>query len=220
VDLARRDLAHATLQAPFAGVIAERRVEPHQEVAAGIPVLVIQNDAALEVDLLVPEIFIGSVHLGQPVRVVLSGWDFRGMSLDGKVSQVGATASRSNAYPVRAALGDAPESVRAGMTAEVEFTFGSVAEQEAWLVPLTALLAESTASDAHVTDRDLFAFVFDPESSTVRRRSVRILNVQGGDALVGEGLVTGEVVVVAGVHQLRDGQKVRLLEDGRAGAAR
>jgi RND family efflux transporter MFP subunit len=219
VDLARRDLAHATLEAPFAGVIAERRLEPHQEVPAGSTVFVIQNDAALEVDLLVPEIFIGSVHVGQPVRVMLSGWDFRGVSLDGAVSQVAAIVGRANAYPVRVALGRAPESVRPGMTAEVEFRFGSAVEQEAWRVPLTALFADGAAAGEHVTERELFAFVLDAESSTVRRRAVRILNVEGGDALIGEGLAAGDVVVVAGVHQLREGQQVRRLEDGAAGAA-
>jgi len=45
---------------------------------------------------------------------------------------------------------------------------------------------------------------------------VRVGNVAGNDVVVTEGLQAGDIVVTAGAHQLKEGQKVRLLSDAGA----
>jgi RND family efflux transporter MFP subunit len=56
-------------------------------------------------------------------------------------------------------------------------------------------------------------WVVDPATSTVALRKISILRHEPDSVVVGDGLVPGDTVVVAGVQVLRPGQKVRLLSE-------
>jgi multidrug efflux pump subunit AcrA (membrane-fusion protein) len=58
-------------------------------------------------------------------------------------------------------------------------------------------------------------WVFDPKSETVDLRPVTVLNYGAESVIVSEGLQDDDLVVAAGVHTLRPGQRVRLLEAGK-----
>jgi membrane fusion protein, multidrug efflux system len=57
-----------------------------------------------------------------------------------------------------------------------------------------------------------FAYVISKDD-TVQRRDVKVVAVQNGLAVIGEGLSTGERIVVDGQYRLTDGVRVRLLPD-------
>ncbi len=82
------------------------------------------------------------------------------------------------------------------MTATVSFT--TSIGQPVIAVPLQALLVEGGATHA---------WVVDPSSQTVRRTRVQVSNVAGNEIVLSEGLKPGDVIVTAGVNQLKDGQK-------------
>ena len=54
-------------------------------------------------------------------------------------------------------------------------------------------------------------WVVDPQDQTVSLRDVTVQRYDPDSVVIGQGLEGGEVVVTAGVHALRPGQKVRLL---------
>ena len=212
-ELADRDLEHSELRAPFEGAIASRKIEPFEEVPAGKPVFVLQSDKGFKVEVLIPENVIDLLSVGQSVKIRMAGFRLRDRLFDGRVSEIGTTAPSANAYPVKVELHEPDPRFRPGMTAEVQFTYQGAAEEASWLVPLHAVLPDDADSERHVTERELFVFVYDPENSTVRRRAVRLLNVQGENAVIREGLAAGDIVAVAGVSFLRDGQRVGLLDE-------
>jgi multidrug efflux pump subunit AcrA (membrane-fusion protein) len=72
------------------------------------------------------------------------------------------------------------------------------------MIPFSAVRSER--------DNAFSVFIYDPETSTVRRRPIQPGGVRENDVAVLEGLVPGEVIATAGVSFLRDGQKVTLLE--------
>jgi len=100
------------------------------------------------------------------------------------------------------------------MTARVDFNFAGSIDETGWLIPINAVLPGDEDSEAHFTERDAFVFVFRPETSTVEKRSVRIVGLRGDSVEIRDGLVEGEIVAVAGVHFLIDDQRVVLMEDG------
>jgi multidrug efflux pump subunit AcrA (membrane-fusion protein) len=53
--------------------------------------------------------------------------------------------------------------------------------------------------------------VVDPKSSQVSLRTVELQRQASSSIVVSKGVEAGELVVTAGVHALRPGQKVRLL---------
>jgi multidrug efflux system membrane fusion protein len=215
LNLARRDLRRSVLLAPFSGSISVRQVEPAMEVAGGQVVLEMDSEeSGLRVEVQMPETLIARVRQGDEVRVGFpSIGDARSqdepLRVTAIVSDVGTRAGVGNAFPVRANLTDPPAGLRPGMTAEVFFSLlrGDIATSQAQgvMIPMAAALAEA--------DDRFSVFVFDRETSSVKKRPIRTGGVSDNDIAVLEGIEDGEIIATAGVSFLRDGQKVTLLDE-------
>ena len=203
LDLAARDLSNTELRAPFDGTVSARRVEPSEVATRGQHVLEVYAEAAMQVAVSIPEQMIGDVSTGLEGRVLLANRPNE--PYEAVVSEVGSAATTANAFPVTAVIRDADERVRPGMTAELSLVFPSADAQTAYLLPVQAILPGIENNDRHI-------FVFDAESSTVRKREVQSSGVQGNQVIVTQGIAPGDVIVVAGVPFLRDGQEVKLLK--------
>ena len=202
LNLARRDLEKTVLRAPFEGAIASKFVDPFQEMARGEKVFEIYAEGAMQVVLTVPETSIGDIFLGLPAEVSFAAESAE--SLNGRISEVGSVASEANAFPVKVALLEPPEGVLPGMTAEVSLILGSAEESVSYLIPISAIAAGTEAGRGYV-------FVFDPETSTVKKTEIRGGGVRDNRVVITEGIEGGDVIAVAGVSFLRDGQTVKLM---------
>jgi multidrug efflux pump subunit AcrA (membrane-fusion protein) len=61
-----------------------------------------------------------------------------------------------------------------------------------------------------------YVYLFDRETSTVREAPVDITGMVGDQAIVTKGLAPGDIIVVAGVPFLRNGQEVKLMNPSQA----
>jgi RND family efflux transporter MFP subunit len=212
--LARRDLESTVLEAPFDGIIAERDIEPYEEIAAGHTAFVLHTAGAVEIEVVLPGAVIDRVQIGDPVSVQLT-IDVEGAGhYSGRVKEIGRAAVATGGFPVHVALLSDDPHLRPGLAATATFSLPNDSAP-AWLIPINAFLPPRPAEldDRKPGERGAELFVFDPVEGVVRRRSVRGIGVRGNDVLVSEGLAEGERVVVAGVSFLHDGQRVRLLEE-------
>ncbi len=209
LDLARRDLAKTELRARFDGVVSARHIEPFEEVSRGKPVFDVFVEGAMEAAVSIPENMIGDVYAGLKGEVRLPNRP--NAVYHAVVSEVGSVATSANAFPVKANINDVDKHVRPGMTAELTLLFSREEEGEtAYLVPVQALVPGMGKDDRHV-------FVFDPETSTVRKTAVQGKGVVGNQAIITHGIAPGDIIVVAGVPFLRDSQEVMLLNPSHAG---
>jgi len=202
--LARRDLEKTELAAPFDGIVAQKYVDPFQEVARGEKVFEIYREGDMEAVISVPESLISDVELEMPGQIVFPAEQVK--SVAGEVSEIGTVAGDANAFPVKVALADPPENVLPGMTAEVALTLGQVDGSASYLVPLSAIAAGDAPGRGYV-------FVFDPDSSTVTKTQIGGRGVEGDRALITGGIAPGDVIAVAGVTFLHDGQTVELMSE-------
>jgi multidrug efflux system membrane fusion protein len=203
LNLARRDLEKTELRAPFDGVIGEKHVEAFQEVIRGKPIFNIFAEGAMEASIQIPETIIKKVYVG--LRGEIRFPTEPDHVYKGAVSEVSSVAGAANAFPVKVALLNPRERVRPGMTAEVSFLFSGADEEVPYLIPISALAPGDDEARAYV-------FVFDPETSTVKKTPIQGGGVTDNDVVVTKGLKGGDIVAVAGVSFLRDGQKVKLME--------
>jgi len=197
--------AYSVLRAPHDAVVVGIDAEPGQVVAAGQSVMRLarigakDSDGEKEVLIGIPEQQLALLKAASDVQVRL--WA-GGAPIKGKVREIAPVADpATRTFPARITLIDPPADVALGMTATVAFTM-STARPTAVIVPLQALQAEG--GQTHV-------WLYDSASQSVQRRAVRIDNVAGNDVVIGDGLKAGDVVVTAGVHQLKEGQPVKLL---------
>jgi RND family efflux transporter MFP subunit len=206
LNLARRDLNNTTLKAPFDGAVAARSVDAFVEVTAGQEIVKLDAKGTLEVSFDIPETMVSRVTKGASVSVALP--TAQGHPVRGTITFIGSAAGTANAFPAKARLIDPPEAIRPGMTADVTVSLtGGDQQATAYLVPITALAPGEEPEQGYV-------FVYDAASSSVKRKPVRIQPGVGTDALVPiqEGVQVGDVIVVAGVTFLTDGQRVKLMQ--------
>jgi RND family efflux transporter MFP subunit len=209
LDLARRDLEKTELRAPFDGVVSARHVETFEDVSRGTRIFEVFVEGAMEASVSIPENMIGEVYLGLKGEVRLP--NRADVVYQAVVSEVGSAATSANAFPVKATIIDADEQVRPGMTAELTLPFVLEGESQAgYLVPVQVLAPGLAGDDRHV-------FVFDAESSSVRKTAVQSSGLVGDQAIITAGIGPGDVIVVAGVPFLRDGQQVTLLNPSHGG---
>jgi RND family efflux transporter MFP subunit len=203
LKLAQRDLEKTVLRAPFDGVIATRNVEPFFEVTRGQKLFDVYENTGMEVAISIPEDAIHEIHMNQKGEIrfaVISDHTYHGT-----VTEISKVAGTANAFPIKLTVEDPDERVRPGMTAQVTLQLSGSDEKAAYLVPLSAI--------SHRDDRtEGFVYVYDPETSTVKKTRVSSTSVRGNSAVITEGVKDGDIIPIAGVSFLEDGQKVKLME--------
>jgi multidrug efflux system membrane fusion protein len=207
VDLAQKDRQDSILQAPYDGVITKRMIEPSQQIPPGQSVFEIEGKGGLEVHVLVPESLIQQLTNGMSVPVHFPAAP--GVNLTGVISEVGTRAEAANAFPITLLLYGSSPQLRAGMSAEVDITYTSKARtgtnNETVIVPISAVGVGQKQSQ--------FVFVYQSDSHSVEKRQVIADNIRGNLVYISDGLSEGEIIAVAGVAFLRDGQSVTLLDN-------
>jgi RND family efflux transporter MFP subunit len=203
LNLAKRNLSKTTLRSPYEGTIAWRSVNPHEEVKVGQKVFEIDAKGTMEVQLALPETTIDQIHIDDPATITFP--TLPGESTKGRISYIGSAAIKANAFPVKVELIDPNEKVKPGMTAEANLFIKDEIRKSGYLVPLQALLPAPEANQG-------YAFVYDPQTSKVKKTSVRSHGIENKKAIVYEGLAAGDIIAVAGVSFLADGLKVKLMK--------
>ena len=203
--LAEQQVAYTRLLAPADGSVSRIAVEAHEAVGAGQTVLVvIDTGGRPEVEVTVPEDFIGALRTGRPAQVVFGARP--GRIYGATVSEVGPAAAGAGGFPVIVRLDDAA-GVRPGMAAEVTFRM----ESGAGSAGVVLVPPEAVGQD----QRGRFVYVLVTSDTghvaTAERRTVKtgVLTPDGLEILQGVG--DGEYVATAGLRTLAPGQPVRLL---------
>jgi RND family efflux transporter MFP subunit len=208
VENATNQLKYTTLTAPFDGAIASTFVENFQTVQANQLIVRVVDTSELEVTVQVPE---QGIHLSKYVKEISCIFDsFPDKTFHGTIKEVGNEASLSTrTYPVTIAIKQehAAEGVIAlpGMTCEVTVQLSVPGEGlgEAVEVPDTAILDDGEST---------YVWLIDESSKTVSRLPVEVGELTTLGVTV-SGPATGQWISTAGVHYLREGEVVRILDE-------
>ncbi len=203
LKLAKRDLEKTVLRAPFDGVIANRFVDAFQEVARGQKLFDVYENTGMEVAVSIPEDAIADISMkkkGEIQFAVIADRTYLGV-----VTEISKVAGTANAFPIKLTVEDADHRIRPGMTARVTLLLAGSDEKAAYMVPVSALVQSGDSTKGSV-------FVYDPKTSTVKRTPVEGKSVRDNSFVISDGVKSGDIIAVAGVSFLEDGQKVKLLE--------
>lgn len=146
---AQRELARATLTAPYAATIAniDMRIG---ESTAQTGLILIADLSSLHVDVPVDELDVALVALGQPATITFDA--LPGRSFTGQVTTIAPLATRSDqgttTYKATITLDTVEAQVRSGMTAVVEVI--TARKQGIILIPRRAVIAEGGKSYVQV----------------------------------------------------------------------
>jgi membrane fusion protein, multidrug efflux system len=199
---AHLDLSDAVLRADFDGIVTRLDFEVEQVVAPHAPIGEIVRPNAVDFVFDVPERAARELVVGAPFEV--TGASGSTLALHGAVREIGpaadrATRTRRIRLSIDIDIDTLPTGVRLGTTLYAK----RGGEQRAGLrVPATAVLDDPAAPAVWIVDHDV-----------VRRRPIVLGPRDADDFVVQSGLTSGDRVVVAGIHALREGQPVKHTEE-------
>lgn len=209
-DVARSNLAKAEkavrdtrLEAPFDGVVARILVDNFQEVQAKSPVASLQNNAALELLVNVPESLILKRDENAAVDLYATFEAIPGQRFDLAIKEFATEADPATQtfQYVMSLQGTGDHNLLPGMTASVHVAATSARRGQRVLIPLSALVAGADGG------KSVWRVAND---NTVSRVPVSVGELSGDDSIaVLSGLETGDQVVVAGTSMLVDGMAVK-----------
>lgn len=196
-DLARKTLADSVIRAPFAGLVAERHVQPGAYVSANTRIARVVEVARLRLVLNVPETAVGSVREGQAVEFTTAAYP--GDTFTGIVRFLGGAVRESaRDLIVEAEVQNGDGRLKPGLFADARVRVG-----EARVV---ALPAEALRSEGNRRS------VFLVENGTLVERLVEVGETFAGWSEVRSGLRAGETVVLSPGREAADGRPVKIVQ--------
>ncbi|MBX8588484.1 efflux RND transporter periplasmic adaptor subunit [Pseudomonas cichorii] len=195
LTVADNQTRYTVLRASQDGVIAGRSVEVGQVVAAGQTVFTLAADGEREVLISLPEQNFARFKVGQPVSVEL--WTGRDQRFAGRIRELSPAADpRSRTFAARIAFATGQVPVELGQSARV---FIAAEHAVPLSVPLSAVSSENGAS-----------YVWRVSPDGILKRAPVQLGAYGQESVpVLEGLKETDWIVAAGVHVLREGERIR-----------
>lgn len=179
--------------APFDGVVGLREVSPGAYVEPQRRITTLDDVTALRIEFSVPERFLE--RLDEGLEVIATSAAFSDNHFEGAINRIDTRIDpATRAIRVQAEFPNDEGRLRPGMFMRVELI---LAERDAVVIAEEAIISEG---EQH--------YVFRVNGDSVERRPVQLGQRREGKVEIRDGLDSGDRVVIAGVHRLRDGAAI------------
>lgn len=189
----KSELSYTKLYAPFSGKIDNVIAETGEVVNAGMPIAMMIDAGAPEIEINVPQAVLPLIHGGNLTT------SFQSLKLEDTpvtVMSVSPTANANQLYTVKLSIPSDVKGIIPGMTAVVDIPRAS--EKGRLRIPKGA-----------VTNN--YVLRFNPTDSTVRKITVHTEELlSNGECIIQSAeLNPGDILVSSGVNHVAEGEKVR-----------
>ena len=198
LEVTRNQSDYTHLYADKGGVITALEMEVGQVVVPGQTVVKLALPEEKEVIIAVAESRLDEVRHADEVKISL--WIDPDRYYQGRIREISPGADPvTRTYTVKISLLDVGDEAQLGMTATVII----IQKKKEMIVklPLTSIFQKDTKPAV---------WIYSPDTAQVFLTPIDILEYQFDSVLIQSGLKEGQIVVIAGVHKLHEGQKVRL----------
>lgn len=197
-------LKHGVIVAPHDGVIAKTNRKVNERIQMGEVLAVLNAGKSIDVRVEVTENSINKISTGKSASVTFSA--LGGKEYTGTIIEVSPiTSANATTYPVDIRIDEYDEKIKPGMAASVRLhTSTHQYTTDAILVPLHAVGEDENGNYVFIVESD------DQKIGVVKKQTVLIENYSANGFLISDGLSQGQLIAIAGLNSLLDGQKVKL----------
>jgi RND family efflux transporter MFP subunit len=208
-ELSTNNMRDTRLTAPFDGSIEKRLVENYQRVTSGEGIVQLVNTQKLRIKFTVPDDYLYLLRAKDAkFKVVFDSYPDNVFSA--RLEEYLDISTAGTGIPVTVAVDDPTfdrtrYDVKPGFTCKIKLAsdIAPFLEEKLMNVPLSAVWGDSE-------NRKTYVWVV--KDGQVVRREVTVYSPTGeANVLVSRGLEPGETVVIAGVYQLTEGERVKVL---------
>lgn len=194
LDLARLQLAHTEIRAPFEGIVAQRHVKLGNMLEQNAPAFRVTTYDPLIAKLHVPERELNKLLSEQTAELRVDA--LPGQTFEAVVDRVSPVVdAATGTFTVTIAVNTSGRSLKPGMFGRVDIVYDR--HEDVVLIPRTAVISE----DAKNT-------VFVVRDGQAQRQVVKTGYAQNGSIEILEGLQAGDQVITVGKNSLKDGARV------------
>jgi membrane fusion protein, multidrug efflux system len=189
-------LEDAEIRAPFAGRLAYKGVDRHEQIAPGMPVAAVVDLSGVLIRAGLGEQ--DAVRIGEGMAVEVTIPALGDAQFEGRVKSVGVRSHpATRSYELLIEVDNAEGRILSGMAARGVVTVDT--RTAALSVPETSVIEQYGEK-----------LVFVVVDGKVERRAVELGHRQGGRVLVESGLTAGEALIIKGQWSVRDGLAVEI----------
>ncbi len=216
IDKANLDIANANvaqqqallnkklIRAPFTGQLGIRQVDVGQYLEAGTAISTLQALEMVFVDFYLPQQFLGSLKLGQPVN--LKSDTYPTQTLTGEITVINPKVEiNTRNVRLRATLKNPQNKLLPGMYVTVSITTGTV--KSFITLPRTALTFNTFGSSVYKLENNGVNDKGQPKLTA--KQSIVVTGETRGDQIaILSGINAGDIIVTAGQIKLHNGSPV------------
>jgi membrane fusion protein, multidrug efflux system len=201
-------VAQKTIRAPFDGQLGIRQVNLGEYVAAGAPVVSVQQLSPIYIEFSLPEQRLSELALDLEVDVTVDAWPED--TFTGSITAIEPGIDRSTRnFTAQATLANEDGKLRPGMFARVNVDLGEA--EEVLAVPQTAISYNPYGNAVFViVEKQNDA---GETQLVVNRRFVRTGRTRGDYVAIVEGLEEGDRIATSGLLKLNNNATVTISED-------
>jgi RND family efflux transporter MFP subunit len=193
---AEDQMGYTELHANFDGVVTAWTAEVGQFVSNGNAVVTIARPDIRDAVVDIPDDLIGNVHSGAVFTASLLAAP--AITAQAIVREIGPSAdSATRSHRIRLTLQDPSNAFRIGTTI-------TIAEEHP--VPPRIIVPDTAIVDRNGKH---FVWLLEQDKARVEQREVSIARKDDSNVLVKTGLSAGDKIIIAGVHSLNDGLRVK-----------
>lgn len=208
-ELSSNNMRDTKLTAPFDGSIEKRLVENYQRVNSGEGIVQLVNTQKLRIKFTVPDDYLYLLRAKDVTFKVVFD-TYPDMVFNAQLEEYLDISTAGTGIPVTITIEDPAFNrslydVKPGFTCKIKLAsdVAPFLEEKLVNIPLSAIFGESENQKT---------YVWVVKDNKVSKREVTVYSPTGeANALISAGIQPGETIVIAGVHQLVDGQTVKVI---------